>query len=984
MMVSTRRALFVVVITGLAIAIPERPVRSAAPAEADGATAVVSSQAATARIAEAYGRLPLAFERNAGQSDPRVQFLARGHGYTLFLNRGGEAVLALRADASAPPRDAMPDDVARLELEAAQPSKQSSSAILTVRLAGANPRAEAAGASGLPGKVNYFRGDRATWRTGIATFGRVEYRDVYPGIDVVYYGQQRELEYDFVVHPGADPQAIVLEFSGADRLQITEAGELVATLGTRTVVQRKPVLYQEVDGIRQSVRGRYTLTGPTRAAFEIDSYDPHRTLVIDPVLVYSTYLGGSGEEYGFGIAVDGAGSAYVNGVTFSNDFPTTAGSFSTTFGGSADAFVTKLAADGSALVYSTYLGGSNYDRGSGIAVDSAGSAYVTGWTNSSDFPTTSGAFDTTYNGGFDAFVTKLDSAGSALMYSTYLGGSLGDLGDLGHDVAVDGAGNAYVTGITNASDFPTTPGAFDTTFGGGTDVFVTKLNASGAARVYSTYLGNVGNDQGLGIAVDSAGSAYVTGLSTPGFPTTAGAFDTSFGGGASDGFVTKLLASGAGLAYSTYLGGASEDYGTGIALDSSNNAHVTGSTDSSSFPTTPGAFDTVFGGGSDAFVTKLLPTGAALVYSTYLGGTTTDYGNGIAVDSVGSAHVTGYTGSSNFPTTAGALDTTFGGGSDAFVTSLEASGAALIHSTYGGGTRTDYGNAIAVDSAGSVYVTGVTFFSDFPTTPGAFDTTFAGVSDAFVAKIGEAGAPTEPDLVETALNNPPAVVVLKQKFSVTDSAHNQGTEAGATTTRYYFSVDTVRNAGDKLLSGRRLVGVLGAGATSTGSASVTVPANTKVGVYYLLACADDLNVEDESDEDNNCRASTTTVNVRAPNLVETAVSNPPATASRGGSFPVTDTVANAGNASAGASTTRYYFSLDTKKAASDPLLTGTRAVPILAPGDSSTGTVTVTIPTTVASATYYLLACADDLKKVAESVETNNCKASATRVTVNP
>ena len=984
MTVSTRRALIAVVSTGLAIAIPDRPVRSASPAEADKATAVVSPQAATARIAEAYGRLPLAFERNAGQSDPRVQFLARGHGYMLFLNRGGEAVLALRADASAPLRDPIPPDVARVELEAAQPSKESSSAILTLRLAGANQRADASGASGLPGKVNYFRGaDRAAWRTGIATFSRVEYRDVYPGIDVVYYGQQRELEYDFVVHPGADPRAIVLEFGGADRLQVTESGDLVATLGTRTIVQRTPVLYQEVDGVRQSVRGRYTLTGRTRAAFEVDAYDRARTLVIDPVLVYSTYLGGASEDYGFGIAVDSAGSAYVNGVTFSSDFPTTPGSFATTFGGPADAFVTKLAANGAALVYSTYLGGSNYDRGSGIAVDSAGSAYVTGWSNSIDFPTTSGAFDTTYNGGFDAFVTKLDAAGSALMYSTYLGGSLGDIGDLGEGIAVDVSGNAYVTGMTNASDFPSTPGAFDTTFGGGTDAFVTKLNASGAALAYSTYLGNLGSDQGLAIAVDSAGRAYVTGLSAPGFPTTPGAFDTSFGGGPSDGFVTKLLASGAALAYSTYLGGSGEDYGSGIALDSGDNAHVTGSTASGGFPTTPGAFDTTFGGASDAFVTKLLASGAALAYSTYLGGTTTDYGNGIAVDSVGGAYVAGYTESSNFPTTPGALDTTFGGGSDAFVTSLDASGAALIHSTYGGGTRTDYGNAIAVDSAGSAYVTGVTFFSDFPTTPGAFDTTFGGVSDAFVVKIGEA-VPVQPDLVETALSNPPAVVVLKQKFSVTDSAHNQGSEAGATTTRYYFSLDTVRSSGDKLLSGKRAVGVLAAGATSTGSAGVTVPVSIKVGVYYLLACADDLNVVDESDEGNNCRASTTTVNVRAPDLIETAVSNPPATASRGGSFSVTDTVNNGGNASAGLSTTRYYFSLDTKKAASDPLLTGTRAVPMLGVGANSMDTVSVTIPTTVSPATYYLLACADDLKKVAESNEKNNCKASATQVTVNP
>jgi hypothetical protein len=959
----------------------------------------------TARIREVYGKLPLSFELNRGQTDPQVKFLSRGPGYTLFLT-ATDAVMSLASPTASGATDGVEAEDPRASARTREAMPASPRTTLRMRVVGANQRAQVSGRDQLPGKVNYFRGNDPTrWQTQIPTYAKVRYEEVYPGIDLVYYGNPRELEYDFIVAPGAEPDAIALTFDGADTLEVDGDGNLILHTVGGQLTQRAPRVYQEIDGVQTNIPGRYALDnarttesrsfsgvlGPDRhvVRFDIGRYDPRRPLVIDPVLVYSTYLGGASGDIGYGIAVDSAGSAYVTGSTNSSEFPTTPGAFDTTFDGYIDAFVTKLEASGAALVYSTYLGGASGDLGYGIAVDSAGSAYVTGVTDSSDFPTTPGAFDTTFGGGEDAFVTKLDASGAALAYSTYLGGASSSASE-GRGIAVDSAGSAYVTGSTNSSEFPTTPGAFDTTRGGFEDAFVTKLEASGAALAYSTYLGGsnplTAADVGSGIAVDGAGSAYVTGWTkSSDFPTTPGAFDTAHSGGSDpDAFVTKLEASGAALAYSTYLGGAGGDFGEGIAVDSVGSAYVIGVTQSSDFPTTPGAFDTTLGGDFDAFVTKLDASGSALAYSTYLGGASTDAGSGIAVDSAGSAYVMGWTKSDDFPTTPGAFERTYGGNSDAFVTKLEASGAALAYSTYLGGAGNDVGfGGIAVDSAGSAYVTGYTSSSDFPTTPGAFDRTWGGGQDAFVAKFAESTV-AEPDLVVTAVTDPTAVLMLKQKFAVTDSTHNQGSASVATTTRYYLSADTVRNKGDKRLSGKRAVPALDFGTTSTGTVDVAVPTTIKLGVYYLLACADDLKVEIESDEGNNCRASTTTVDVRAPDLVETAVSDPPAAAAPGDSFSVTNTVANQGNASAGPTTTRYYLSIDTKKTNIDPRLNGTREVPGLAAGDNSTDTITVTIPTSTASATYYVLACGDDLKKVAESNEKNNCRASATQVTVSP
>jgi hypothetical protein len=732
-------------------------------------------------VAATYLQAPLRFEANRGQAHKDVRFLSRGLGYSLYLT-ADEAVLVIAGQEMDMKRDV------RSRRAHAKP------AVLQMGLVGAARRPVMSGLDELPGKANYFIGsDRTKWHTNVPTYAKVHYRGIYPGIDLVYYGNQRRLEYDFVVAPGADPKRIVLDFKGADKLEIDAQGELVLHTPGGDLRQHKPVIYQEIDGVRREIEGGYIRKGAKRVGFEVAAYDSGRPLVVDPALAYSTYLGGNSLDFGQGIAVDAAGNAYVAGITYSSDFPTTTGAFQPTVIGHPHAFVTKLDRTGSGLIYSTYLGGTRFDLGQGIAVDAAGNAYVTGYTDSTDFPTTAGAFQTTHGGitdNWDVFLTKLNPTGSALVYSTYLGGSDNDQGN---GIAVDAAGNAYVTGWTNSLDFKTTLGAFQPIFGGlpaiglsvtpireigGPDAFVTKFNPTGSALVYSTYLGGIKTDVGYGIAVDAAGNAYVTGqtgsalisernvfMECPNgpqecainnFPTTPGAFQTVPGGTTSpeDAFVTKLNPTGSALVYSTYLGGNGDDRGLGIALDSGNNAYVTGRTGSSTFPTTPGALRTTTTDFAyDAFVTKLNPTGSALIYSTLLGGRGDDRGLGIAVNPAGEAYVTGSTGApstpgvtaSEFPIS-NAVQARFGGVVDAFVTKLDPTGTALVYSTFWGGSNFDTGNAIAVDADGNAYVTGQTSSTNFPTSPGAFQSAGDGVSfaDAFVVKIFNAGTPPPP------------------------------------------------------------------------------------------------------------------------------------------------------------------------------------------------------------------------------------------------
>ena len=576
---------------------------SAEPSQAPG-PAPKSDDAVRVRVIGALGKLPLSFEANRGQTDSQVRFLSRGPQHTLLL-APTEAVLIFITREHP---EGVEGQATKAKLAKPRPATRTA---LRMTFLGANPDARVTGREELPGKANYFIGnDPAGWRTNVPTYARVHYEDLYPGIDLVYYGNQRQLEYDFVVRPAADPRRIALGFRGAQRLEVDPQGDLVLHTAAGAIRQRKPIIYQEVAGRRVEIPGDYVLRDGQRVGFHVAAYDTSLPLIIDPVLSYSTYLGGMEFDEGRGITVDATtGEAYVTGFTNSFDFPTIAGSFQTAFAqGNGDAFVTKLNATGSALVYSTYLGGSGSDTGFGIALGTGGNAYVTGSTDSIDFPTTGGAFQTAFGGGLgDAFVTKLNPFGAGLDYSTYLGGTRSDEG---FAIAVDTGGNAYVTGDTDSTDFPTTTGAFQTVIGSPAefvgDAFVTKLNATGSALSYSTYLGGDGSDQGNGIAVDTSGNAYVTGFTgSTNFPTTTGAFPT---GGGGDAFVTALGPTGVTLVFSTYLGGTGGDMGMGITVDamSSPNAYVVGITQSTDFMTTPGAFDTMFNGGfDDAFVAKI-------------------------------------------------------------------------------------------------------------------------------------------------------------------------------------------------------------------------------------------------------------------------------------------------------------------------------------------------------------------------------------------
>jgi hypothetical protein len=607
-----------------------------------------------------------------------------------------------------------------------------------MRLLGAHPSPSMLGDGELPGKVNYFIGnDPSRWRTNIPTFTHVRSGQVYPGIDLVYYGNQSDLEYDFVVAPRADPSVIRLVFEGAEGVEVSAAGELLVRTREGELRWRPPRVYQEFEGSRHEVAGAYRVISPAGSAaaggrrevtFEVADYDTSRPLVIDPVLEFATYLGGTGIDRAYGAAVGSQGSVYITGFTRSLDFPVT-NAIQATFVGTQYAFVTRLSSAGDRIIYSTYLGG-GADSAHSIAVDGSGNAYVAGSTASTNFPTAN-AIQPTSGGGGDAFVTKLSPGGAALVFSTYLGGSGADYAE---GIALDGATNIYVTGETRSGDFPTT-NAFQAYFTGGlNDAFVAKLDASGAYLVYSTFLGGSDDDAGFGIALGSAGNAYIVGTtSSSDFPTQnpiqQAPSDISFSYAA---FVAEFSADGSQLEYSTYLdAGASA-----IAVDAQGSAYVTGITGGANvLPITAGAFQPTLAGVENAFVAKFNPAGSAFDYLTYLGGTNNDSGSGIAVDADGNAYVAGYASSLNFPTLNALQAWNNGGAHDAFVTKLNPDGSGLLWSTFYGGAGDDQASAIALDSSGGVYVVGATSSSDFPAQGAVQPAVGGGSWDAFVMRI---------------------------------------------------------------------------------------------------------------------------------------------------------------------------------------------------------------------------------------------------------
>jgi len=796
------------------------------------ASANPRATAAQRKAMDAFLHAPLPFEANLGQTDAAAKFIARGMRYTVFFTR--QSVLLRLADPQVKDRDN----------------------ILEMKLVGAR-EAEVRGLEPLASRSHYFHGNSPrAWQSDVPHYRKVSYTGAYRDTDLVFYGRQGELEYDVVLGPGADPRDVVLQFAGAQHLRVNAEGDLVLALSDgREILQRRPKIYQQSGGQKAEVSGGYRILAENRVRFEVGGYDRGKPLVIDPVLTYSSYLGGSSSGYdaassialdaagntyiagytasvGFptsaippiqanraggndafiaslsadastlrystylggtsddfanGIAVDTSGNTYVTGYTYSSDFPATPGayahvqpggspsvfvaklgptgsnlvyatylgsgtgagivadvtgaayvvgtayccSFPTTagaylrVGSGADAFITKLNASGTALVWSTLLGGNSADSGTALALDSSQNVYITGYTFSSNFPVTAGAYQAVLAGNYDAFVAEVNSSGSSLLYSTLLGGSNYEVGN---SIAVDSLGFAYVTGYTQSADFPTTAGVYQPSLGGYQDAFVAKVNQTGTGLVYSTHLGSYTNASG--IAVDASGNAYIA-LSYSTIPVTNGAYNGGCCGG-----ITKLNASGTALVYSSQLSASF----SGIALDVSGNAYVAGSTYSSGYITTPGAFQPSLAGGSDAVMAKLSASGSTLLSSTFLGGNGGDQGFGIALDSGGNAYVTGSAGSLDFPVNTEAAKSLTGPYTQAFVTKFAPDGATLSYSTFVGGSGNDTGRAIAVDATGAVYVAGQTNSSDFPITVGAWQTTIGGGYDAFLFKLSPVGS----------------------------------------------------------------------------------------------------------------------------------------------------------------------------------------------------------------------------------------------------
>jgi hypothetical protein len=783
----------------------------AAPAQSGGASAAgvnLSAQALLGsvpvplsvtpdQVAQAlgqYGQTPLRFEANRGQTDPPVAFLMHGQGQTLYLT----------------PQQAVLDLHQFTPGAAGQPGTVSGT-VLRTTFAGANPHPTVVGIDPLPGYTNYFDSpDPSKWVANVQSYAGVVYQDLYPGVDLVYYGNaQNQLEYDLVVSPGAIPDNIRFNVAGAQGVQVTPQGALVIHTAQGDVTEQAPRVYQTVPAGQQTVTAAFEMTTGGGVGFSVGPYDPRLPLVIDPTLSYSSYLGGStagggtGNDQANSVAVDAQGDAYLVGTTGSKDFPTTTGAYQTSNDGGSDAFISKFNAAGTQLIYSTYLGGIGSDLGNTIAVDRLGNAYVTGQAAqgaSSHFPTTANAYQNSTNQGEPwAFMTELSPTGNSLVYSSLLGGIGSSGSDEGYGIAVDGSGNVYVAGSTSDTNFPTTSGAWQTSHQGGTDGFVAKFNPSlsgSSSLVYSTYLGGSQTDVARAVAVDGSGNAYVAGYTkSTNFPT-ASAYQSSLPGTATqDAFLVKLNSAGSAESYGTYLGGAagnSTSAGYGLALDGSNDAYVAGGTGAGDFPTTSGVYQSTNAGGTDAFVSKFDPTqsgGASLLYSTYLGGGNYDTGYAVAVDSTGDAYVAGNTGSTNFPT-AKAIYSSNGGGTDAFVTKLVAGATALAYSTYLGVSSTDDGYGIALDGLSNAYVAGDTQSTNFPTSTGAYQTSNAGQDDAFISKITSWGAtaqvlstdPVQGDMEsfgDAMLSPQTGDLQLTNPLSFTQSAGSSGTDSSA-------------------------------------------------------------------------------------------------------------------------------------------------------------------------------------------------------------
>jgi hypothetical protein len=652
------------------------------------------------------------FLENLGQKDPAVRYYTPGPVSVYFTS---EAVVFEFLEERMP--ESSPELYCPDEPDAGSDPSDSSplrGCAVWVLFEGANPTPEISARGELPGRYHFFLGnDPAQWRTGVRAYGEVVYRDLWPGVDVVFRKDERGLVYE-VVLSGGDSGRVRFGYAGADRVVEVGDGILIETR------------FGSLRHFETSVGGGWELVDPMAVGWTPAGRDG------GDGLLWSTFVGGSQWDEAGAVSLDSDGNPVVVGLTASGDFPVTPGAYDGTHNGHFDVFVAKLDASGSELLWATFLGGERGDEAKAVVVDASGAVVVTGYTWSYEFPATPGAYDESFNGVDDAFVVKLSPSGSELVWSTFLGG---DQVDHGRAVSVDGAGNVIVTGHTLSGDFPVTEGAYDGSFNGEEDAFVTKIDRRGRALLWSTYFGGSSRDFGLGVTVDGSGDVLVVGYTaSENFPVTAGVYDESFNGDR-DVFVARFAGSEGDPIWSTFVGGMGGDIGRSVVLGPWGNVVFGGGTESVDFPVTRGAYDASFNGGWDIFVGSLDSSGSLLLWATYLGGTLDERNGTFALDRFGNPVVTGTTCSLDYPTTRGAQDGTYDGFGDVCVAKLDALGAELLWSTYLGGPSWDDAYGVAVDAFGNPVVTGSTSSSNFPTTPGAYDESFNGTKDVFVTKL---------------------------------------------------------------------------------------------------------------------------------------------------------------------------------------------------------------------------------------------------------
>ncbi|MGE5458438.1 MAG: SBBP repeat-containing protein, partial [Methanococcaceae archaeon] len=672
------------------------------------------------------------FIENRGQWPSEVKYLARVGGMNAWITSTGvvyDYFQIIKNDNKNETSKIIPGKKEEFERE----NTTVKGHVVKMQLLDANTMAVNQGNDKKECYYNYFIGnDQSKWASFVPLYGDIAINEIYKDINVKYYFDGNNIRYDYVVKPGADLSLIKLKFEGQYSFRINDSGELILITSLGEVTNGKLYSYQNIGGANEEVFSRFVQNPDGTISFDVPDYNKEEELIIDP-LIYSTFIGGDWDDLGLSIKVNSANNAFITGNTLGAGYPVTPGAYDYFDNGGWDCFVTKFNSTGTDLVYSTFIGGGYHELNQSITLDANGNVFISGKTESTNYPTSSGAFQTYNHGGSDIFVSKFNSSGSSLIYSTLIGGTGNDDGN---SIALDAEGNAYITGRTSSLNYPVTSGVFQSNIGGGgADGFVTKLNFQGTGLVFSTYLGGDNYEALKNIAVDPQGNAYITGnTSSANFPITAGAFQT-IKNGSECGIVCKLNPSGTNLVYSTFLGGSSYSQGKAITVDNLGFAFLTGMTNSSDFPVTNGAFQTIYKGNYDVFITKLNLTGNSLVYSTFIGGSNNDTPYSIVIDTSGNAYISGETNSVNFPIVPGSYQTFNNGNNDAFITKLNPTGNSLMYSSYLGGLSNDQGRGTAIDNSFNSYILGYTNSTNYPVTPGAFQTTSNGAPEVFLTKL---------------------------------------------------------------------------------------------------------------------------------------------------------------------------------------------------------------------------------------------------------